>query len=51
MSKTNAFWLLAFAAIACSSGGAKRGQIVAAENALESIYVVRSWRESRIAPT
>ena len=51
MTKTNAFWLLACAAIACSSGGAKRGQVVAAENALESIFVVRSWRESRITPT
>jgi hypothetical protein len=51
MTTTNASWLLALVAIACTYGGAKRGQIVVAENALESIYVVRSWRESRVAPT
>jgi len=51
MTTSNASWLLAFAVIARISGGATREQVVVAENALESIYVVRSWRESRITPT
>ena len=47
--------LVALTAGTVSFGGAAGGQVSSPatrpEEALESIYVVRSWRESRIAPT